>query len=295
METFRGMAALGRKSLALDRALAKSDVPAVLRWQFLAEKARVLPILLGGHSATLHLGRYKFLLESTSDLGTLQSCLVDVQSALVVSGVLDAGGSQRVVDVGANVGQFAAAVKALSPGSHVVCFEPDPIVFSSLARNVGELPNVEAQCLALGRESGVATLFRHELSVMSSFHPAGAGYDEKITVSVDVARLDDVLGDEDPVDILKVDVEGSELAVLQGGTDVLRRSRFLLVEIGLSRDTRGENLELMTVVRDAVPGARIMGFGRPLGTLADPIAQEVLIALDRSEGTRMVPASGACR
>lgn len=284
MASLRRLGALARQSLALDRALAMSDIPAALRWRFLVEKARVLPLLLGGHSGAVHLGMFKFALESTSDLGTLQSCFVDVQSVLVLPGVLDPSGCQRVVDVGSNIGQFAAAVKTLSPRCHLLCFEPDPTVFSSLARNVGQLPNVQVRCLGLGRQSGVATLYRHELSVMSSFYPNGAGYDGERTVNVDVARLDEVLVDEDRIDILKVDVEGSELAVLQGGTEVLKRTRFLLVEIGLSRDTRGNNLELMSLVRDTAPSARIIRFGRPLGSVADPIAQDVLIALDRSGG-----------
>lgn len=114
-------------------------------------------------------------------------------------------------------------------------------------------------------------------------------------VNVDVACLDDVLVDKDPIDILKVDVERSELAVLQGGTEVLKRTRFLLVEIGLSRDTRGNNLELMTLVRDASPSAGIIRFGRPLGTLADPMAQDVLIALDGSGRPYSVPANGALK
>ena len=161
MASVRQVAALGRQSLALDRALAMSDIPAALRWRFLAEKARVLPLLLGGHSATLHLGSFKFALESTVDLGTLESCLVDVQSARVLSGVLEPNGCQLVVDVGSNIGQFAAAVKTLSPGCDLHCFEPDPTVFSALARNVGQLPNVQVRCLGLGRQSGVATLYRH--------------------------------------------------------------------------------------------------------------------------------------
>lgn len=293
MASLRQMAALGRQSLALGRALAMSDIPAALRWRFLAEKARVLPLLLRGHSGAVELGSFKFALESTTDLGTLQSCFVDVQSVLVLPGVLDPNGCQRVVDVGSNIGQFAAAVKTLSPGCHLLCFEPDPTVFSLLARNVGQWPHVQRQRLALDRQSGVATLYRHELSVMSNFHPIGAGYDGDRKVTVDVARVADVLVDKDPIDALKVDVEGSELAVLQGGTDVLKRTRFRLVEIGLSRDTRGNNLELMTLVRDAAPNARMIRFGRPLGTLADPIAQDVLIALDGAERPHSVPADGA--
>ncbi|MHB1501475.1 MAG: FkbM family methyltransferase [Candidatus Dormibacteria bacterium] len=289
------LAVLGRQSLALDRALLASDMPAALRWRFLAEKARVLPLLLGGHSAAVHLGSFKFALESTTDLGTFQSSLVDVQSELVLSGVLDPNASQVIVDVGANIGQFASAVKILSPGSHLLSFEPDPTVFSSLARNVGQLPNVQAWCLGVGRQSGVAELYRHELSVMSSFYPSGSGYDRERTVNVDVACLDEVLVDNDFIDILKVDVEGSELDVLQGSIEVLKRTRYLLVEIGLSRDTRGTNLELMSLVRDAAPNARIIRFGRPLGSLADPIAQDVLIAMDRQGGLHPVPANGGLK
>lgn len=281
MAPFHGVAALGRRSLALDWALARSDVATALRWRFLAEEERVLPLLLRGQSATLHVGRSKCKLETTTDLGTLEACLVDVQSELVVPGVLDPRGSQPVVYVGANVGQFAAAVEFLSPGSHLVCFELDPIVFSSLARNVRQLPNVGARCLALGREDGVGRLFRHDLSVMFSLCPVGPGYDRDRTVSVDVACLDDVLVGEDCVDILKGDVEESELVVLQGATGVLRRTRFLLVEIGLSRDARGDNLGMMALVRLAVPSARSMRFGRPLGGVANPIAQDVLITLER--------------
>ncbi len=112
---------------------------------------------------------------------------------------------------------------------------------------------------------------------------------------MDVARLDDVLVDNDFVDLLKVDVEGSELDVLQGGIEVLRRTRYLLIEIGLGRDTRGNNLELMSLVRDAAPGAKIIRFGRPLGSLADPIAQDVLISMDGQGRPPPVPANGALK
>ncbi|HVD04253.1 MAG TPA: FkbM family methyltransferase [Candidatus Dormibacteraeota bacterium] len=275
------MAGLGRQSLARDRALLRSSMPVALRWRFLVQKARVLPVLLGGHCATLDLGGFKFALESASDLGTFQSCMVDVQSELLLSGVLDPNGSQVIVDVGANIGQFASSVKILSPESQLICFEPDPTVFLRLVRNVSQLPNVEVRCLALGRQAGVAPLYRHPLSVMSSFYPSGDAYDRERTVNVNVAPLDDLLVDNERVDILKVDVEGSELDVLKGGIEVLKRSRYLLVEIGLSRDDRGTNLELMCLVRDAVPGARIIRFGRRLGTSAKPLCQDVLISLRR--------------
>jgi len=276
----RSWRSLARQSLSLDRAMLGSAMPAALKRYFLAQKASALPVLLvTGRATTLDLGAVQFRVRDISDLGTLQSCLVDVQEELVVSGALEPTGNPLVVDVGANVGQFATATKLLCPGSHVVSFEPDPTVFSLLQENIGQLPDIRAHCLALGNSTEILALHRHALSVMSSLRPDGDGYDPKRTVDVHVVRLDDVLPGDETIDILKVDVEGFELDVLKGSIDALRRTRYLLVELGLGRDGNGSNLELLSLVKGAVPGAKIVRFGRPLGGGTDPLCQDVLVAL----------------
>jgi len=270
---------LARQSLSLDRALLGSGIPAVLKRRFLSQKARVLPILLLGHPTTLDLGVLQFHMNDISALGTFQSCIVDIQNELITSGILVPTADPLVVDVGANVGQFATAVKLLCPASRVISFEPDPTVFSLLQENIGHLPNVRAYCFALGSSTTRLPLYRHELSVMSSLVFEGGGREPKGVIDVDVVRLDDVIATGEIIDILKVDVEGFELDVLKGSIEVLRRTRYLLLELGLGREDDGRNLEVLSFVKSAVPDARIIRFGRPLGGAVEPICQDVLISL----------------
>jgi FkbM family methyltransferase len=139
-----------------------------------------------------------------------------------------------VVDVGANVGYLTslAAARAGSTGE-VHAFEPHPEVFALLQANV-----------ALWSSAGVAPVTTHrmalsdhegtgELNVSVNFHenmglaslsesPAQASADE--LVSVEVKRLDDVIGDRS-VGLLKIDVEGHEPEVLRGAVALLDSGR----------------------------------------------------------------------
>jgi hypothetical protein len=100
-------------------------------------------------------------------------------------------------------------------------------------------------------------------------------------IDVDVARLDDVLPAGEMIDILKIDVEGFELEVLKGSIESLRRTRYLLLELGLGRQDDGRNLEVLSLVKSLAPDSRIIRFGRPLGGTAQPACQDVLISLQR--------------
>lgn len=136
-----------------------------------------------------------------------------------------------VVDVGASFG-YCASLFATScgPRGRVLAIEPEPVMFGLLARNVvaGGHENVTTLNAAVGAKDGEARLWRSGTnlgchSLNRQLVPAVAG-----SVTVPVVRLDAlcVAGSRfGQVDLLKVDVEGWEAAVLQGGGEMLRRCR----------------------------------------------------------------------
>ena len=141
------------------------------------------------------------------------------------------------VDCGASVG--FVTVRAARRAERVIAIEPHPVRFAYLERNVARngLTNVKCFNCALGSASGTVaiydvdpTLGPHPLDV-SSTPGRGRRFD------VPLRRLDDLV--EEPVSVLKVDVEGAEVEVLGGAEEVLRSQPVVFVE-SLAMATRNE-------------------------------------------------------
>jgi FkbM family methyltransferase len=137
------------------------------------------------------------------------------------------------VDAGACKGDFTLfAASRVGPRGRVVAVEPEPANASwlrkSIARN--DARNAEVHELALSDVSGSAILHRVDLSaggdVSSGFHSLIAGgVGKRDELEVKTRTLDDLLAQLDiaSVDVLKIDVEGWEVAVLHGATNTLSR------------------------------------------------------------------------
>lgn len=221
-----------------------------------------------------------FEVRDAFDLGTLQSSLLDVADLVTGPGVLDGVERPVVVDVGANIGQFMAAVTAWHPRASILSIEPDPDSFGRLQANAAPRPGVDTVCAAAGAAPATMTLHRHELSVMSTLRPPiDEPFDPSRSARVDVLPLDEIARDLDRIDLLKIDVEGFELDVIRGATEVLGRTRFVLVEIGLGREASGDNLRVLAQLAGVSQGARIVRVGRPMGSSDHPTCQDVLVQL----------------
>jgi FkbM family methyltransferase len=130
-----------------------------------------------------------------------------------------------VVDGGANVGEFAAIVRAAAPAARLLCVEPHPEAAATLRRRGFEV--VEA---ALWRESGRATLVQPEAvtttsSLVQSADGARASF-EVATVRVDELEL------AGKRILVKLDLQGAELAALEGLERSWDRVAGVLVETG---------------------------------------------------------------
>jgi FkbM family methyltransferase len=146
-------------------------------------------------------------------------------------------GSFIYIDVGSNIG--ATAVEALAMGIPVWMFEPNPSV-NHFVNRMAELNGWHHyrvfECALSDRQGSDQTFYISRTSFLSSFDSVHASKDGYVTeVKVPVRRLDDFLPEIDPNSpprLLKVDVEGHELAVLVGAQELLAAYRpALLVEV----------------------------------------------------------------
>lgn len=122
------------------------------------------------------------------------------------------------VDIGANVGSYTvlAAGTALAD---VIAVEPVPSTFAGLVDNIALNAlgkRAELRCCGISASPGTLT-FTAGLDTMNRVARAE---DCGATVSVPVTTLDELCGARTPV-VIKIDVEGHELAVLDGAKSVL--------------------------------------------------------------------------
>jgi FkbM family methyltransferase len=129
------------------------------------------------------------------------------------------------------------------PSAHVVCIEPIPEQAELLRRRF-ERCNVTVICAAAGDRDGQTQFHQVSGSYSSSVLPMSRHKTEFPSVSIEVAtypvqlgRLDTILGDlwveQSLIDLLKIDVQGYELPVLEGAQKVLSRCRHVLIEMSL--------------------------------------------------------------
>lgn len=141
------------------------------------------------------------------------------------------------VDVGANLGYFTClSAKSVGPGGVVHAVEPAPANVEALERNIrlNELRNVVVHPVAAADVRGERTL---RLTARNDHHGL---YDHPESRTVAEARVSaaplDALVDV-PAQLIKVDVEGAEVDVLEGMGGLLRRSPGVTVIVEWNPDT----------------------------------------------------------
>jgi FkbM family methyltransferase len=135
-----------------------------------------------------------------------------------------------VLDVGANIGFITGLCSYKSgPGGKVWAFEPNPIVISRLTRNLRQnrYPNTTLYPFALSESNREGFL---ELPETFSFNQGVAyvgnnGMHSVDAIKINLRKLDDMIGPEMIVDVLKIDVEGHELPVLKGAANILKNKQ----------------------------------------------------------------------
>lgn len=143
-----------------------------------------------------------------------------------------------VLDVGGNVGQFGQSLRARGYHGKIVSFEPIASVYQVLAAKAAADGHWETNNFALGREDARTTINVSASSDFSSilrsmpaatYHAATAVVTH--TETIEVRRLDDVCSGLGGNVLLKIDTQGYEKQVLEGGRHVLSGVKGVLMEL----------------------------------------------------------------
>lgn len=137
-------------------------------------------------------------------------------------------------DIGANVGFFSViAGRLLGHSGWIYAFEPAPTNYAYLRYNLdlNRLDRVTCVDAAVAAQSGVESLILSEYSGGAALKSAPMPPDPSETIKVSTIALDDWVdaGFGSMPDVVKIDVEGAELGVLEGMTRILGSRRVSLV------------------------------------------------------------------
>lgn len=150
-----------------------------------------------------------------------------------VDRLLPRNASPRVLDLGANIGSFALRVFLRCPAAQVASVEAAYDTFQVLEANRQANASLSWEVLNNGvwRDDGQLTLMRRGVSVG---HRVVEGSGDDAVQGISLKTLLTRLG-WDRVDLIKMDIEGGEEAVVPAALDALRRTRVLIIEIHSDR------------------------------------------------------------
>ena len=155
-----------------------------------------------------------------------------------------------IFDVGGHKGQSIDYLIGLFPDSKIYSFEPDPDSFKILHKK--QSCNVQTFNLAISDKVGSAKFFRNNISHTNSLYRININSSDSIRAAEERNDNQSTYSDEinseitvktttlskfvsehkiDHIDLLKIDVQGAEKNVLQGGVDIFKIVGSIIIEI----------------------------------------------------------------
>ncbi len=142
---------------------------------------------------------------------------------------------KRALDVGANIGDFTKGLLAYNPDCQVVMIEANPHCEPYL-KQIGQPYDM----VALSDKVGIAKLYIENSNLLGTgsslykentiWYEDGKCYEHTIPTKM----LDNCnYFNKAPIDLIKLDVQGSELDIIKGGENTIKNTSFVLTEVSL--------------------------------------------------------------
>ena len=136
---------------------------------------------------------------------------------------------RTVLDIGAWCGTWSYEIQKYA--ERVIAFEPDKVHAECYKKNLKQFPTCEVITKAVGNEKGSVTLTDDNFTQGKRV--------ESITGNVPIVTIDSF--NYENVDLIKIDVEGYEMNVLQGAKNTLKETKYLMVELNNNTKKYGSN------------------------------------------------------
>jgi FkbM family methyltransferase len=191
----------------------------------------------------------------------------------------------QVLDVGANIGQFALVARNAFPNIPIISFEPLPQAAAILAKVMRDDKNFTLKNYALGEVQSKQLINVTQKNDSSSLLGLSTKHQElygsKVASQIEIAveKLDDVLSPEDlgKKCLLKIDTQGFELAVLKGAQKHLANIKWIYAELSFQELYYGQPLASEVITWLADQGYKLTGiFGTSYGPNSQAIQADML-------------------
>jgi FkbM family methyltransferase len=153
---------------------------------------------------------------------------------------------QTIIDVGANIGQFAQYISTVFPGVNIYSFEPLKDPYKILKEWVNNQSNENIKCfnVALGEREGDVTIFKDIADTTCSSMLESCTTKEIEPIQVTMTTLDKIVKKLSlpiiPELLIKLDVEGYEDKVIREGKETFRKARAAILEIQIDHILEGQ-------------------------------------------------------
>ncbi|MFW5761615.1 MAG: FkbM family methyltransferase [Cyclobacteriaceae bacterium] len=136
------------------------------------------------------------------------------------------------MDVGANIGYMSLAMlKVVGKSGRLHAFEPHPNLHDRLKQNINlnyrqqDIPGLHIHQTALSNKSGAGNLYLPKSFAYNEGTASLTETESSVKIPIELECLDNILGVETFVDLMKLDVEGHELDVLLGAKNLLKNKQ----------------------------------------------------------------------
>jgi FkbM family methyltransferase len=176
-----------------------------------------------------------------------------------------------VVDVGSHDGLWSRNLLSVCKPEKLLVIEPSPQFAETLQSYFGDFLFVEIHNVAAGEKDGnvefnlTASSYGNSIlqprQEMNDFY--GRGYNVEQKIVVPMKRLDTICQYLPEISLLKIDVQGYEEFVLEGGQEVLKKTKSVIIEVNFY--PHYENTVLFSDLHDIM-----RSFGFYLSQLSEP-------------------------
>jgi FkbM family methyltransferase len=242
-EAFLRLYAPAAKRLSISLARGYSSTPRKNAYNLLFAVLRRLHLRIPLLSKTFFGRRMHILLPEFGSCTVVENGMADIQTPLYFAAVLREG--SVCFDGGANFGFYSLLARFLvGERGNVHAFEPATFAFSFLQKNLRDAKNAKLVQAAVSDSNGTLQFARRFSAIASGFNrvaTAGNIASEAELISVRCLCLDTYCADTGVTpDLVKLDVEGHELASLQGMERTITTAQpFIILEYGMAE---GDNI-----------------------------------------------------